>query len=120
MTRTTLPRLALCLLLLLPACAGPAGSAAAVDQDQLHERIVDVLRAGDGSAVVTFEYSQRRFTIDPARSPDAAAMIAFAETSKASGNAVFATVAPSGVRTKGDAGPPFVLLRLAADSPAKP
>lgn len=122
MTTTALPRLALSLLALLPACAGSAAPdypTASADPDQLHERIVSVLRADDGSASVTFEYSQRRFTIDPTHSPDAASMIQFAEANKASGNPVFATVAPSGVRTKGDDGPPFVLVRLTAEPAAK-
>lgn len=99
--------------LLLVACAGPSTAA---PSDRLHERITLVEVAADGSARVEFEYSQRRFVIDPSRSPDARAMVVFAQSAKASGKAVHATVAPTGPRTKGDDGPPFVLIRL-ADTP---
>ena len=43
-------------------------------------------------------------------------MIAFAKAAQASGRPVYASVAPTGTRTKGDDGPPFVLVRL-ADTP---
>ena len=100
-------------LFLLFASASCTGAPANPRPDTLHERITALAIASDGSASVQFEYSQRIFRIDPAASPDAKAMVAFAEAAKAAGRPVHATVAPSGPRTKGDDGPPFVLIRLA-------
>lgn len=92
-----------------------AGTATAPRLDCLHERITVVSRAPDGSAMVHFELSQRVFRIDPVASPNPAAMLAFAEAAKESGQRVHATIAAS-KRVKGDDGPPFVLIRL-ADTP---
>jgi hypothetical protein len=105
--------LAIAVPCLVAACAG---SPAAKPSDFLHERIVSVAVGPDGVAHVGFERSQRMFVIDPSASPDAKAMLAFAEAARTSGRPVHATVAPSGQRTKGDSGPAFVLVRL-ADTP---
>jgi len=112
MTRAVLSSLTFGVLV---ACAG---SPSPRDGDHLHERITRVAPAGDGSATVEFERSQRRFRIDPVGSPDAPAMIAFATSAQAAGRAVHASIAPSGERTKGDDGPAFVLIRLADTPPA--
>lgn len=107
-------------LSLLNACAGPSPHVAR-PSDFLHERITRVADEVDGPVEVGFEHSQRRFYIDPVASPGHVAMIAFAKAAQASGKPVYATVAPQGPRTKGDDGPPFVLVRIAdTPDPASP
>lgn len=111
-------------LVVLAACSGSSNepmrsvdrSDLARPSDHFRERIVRVDDAVDGPVVVDFEFSQRRFVIDPVASPDHARMIAFAKAAMVSAKPVYATVAPTGARTKGDDGPPFVLIRL-ADTP---
>ena len=97
-----------CLLLAsAAACVQPAPGAA----DHLRERIVLLEPDASGGATVEFELSQRRFRIDPAR-PGAAEMLASAKRALASGTPVDAEVAPNPICTKGENGPPFVLVRL--------
>jgi hypothetical protein len=108
----------------LVACSGSTNSATrtvdrsalAMPSDRFRERIVRVNDAVDGPVEVDFEYSQRRFIIDPIASPDHARMIQFAKAAMVAAKPVYATVAPTGTRVKGDDGPPFVLIRL-ADTP---
>ena len=121
--RHILPWLTLALIGLAACSSSSSTTTRTVDRstlarpsDHFRERIVHVNDAVDGPVVVDFEYSQRRFVIDPVASPDHARMIQFAKAAQVSGKPVYATVAPTGTRTKGDDGPPFVLMRL-ADTP---
>ena len=85
--------------------------------ETFHERIVEIRPGADGTHVLGFERSARYHAIDPARSPDAAAMLAFAERARDEGRAVHVTIDATGTpRRKGDAGPLPVIVRL-ADTP---
>lgn len=112
--RALLSRFVGCTCLVIAACGSPAP---AKHPDMIHERVLRVVRDGQGGATVHFELSQRLTTIDPDRSPSAAAMIAFAEAAVVRHVPVFATIDSGPLpRTKGDGLGAFVLMRL-ADTP---
>jgi hypothetical protein len=84
----------------------------------LHERIQRVVPDGAGGAEVAFEFSARRYVIQPGQTPEADQLLRFARAAAAHGRPVYATFDPGDegpTRPDGGAGV-AVLLRL-ADTP---
>jgi len=114
--RTTFPGVLLSLsLVFVPACASAPDS---LPHQYLHERIMNVHPGQDGRTLVGFEFSARNYAIDPNRSADAKAMVAFAEAARKSGKRVYATFDPVSNEPKSmtSTAGPAILLRL-ADTP---
>lgn len=95
-------------LLALGSCASEDPFA----KDVIRDRLLQVDVDADGFARLRFERSQRIATIDPVRSPDAAAMLAFAKRAAGNEREVEAAVDGGGDRHKGDDGPAFLVVGL--------
>lgn len=91
--------------------------------EYLHEPVAEVLPQDHGTVHVGFTRSARWYVIDPARSPDAAALVAAAEAALASGQPVHVTIDATGTPTTkappraGAASAPFPAILRLADTP---